>query len=151
MIEHLNSEISHRTLRYVDHQPALYIGSEYTDTVKYRDPQDRLKKRGEVPAAALHHRRYVAVDQRLRKQGTLYIGQHADDDQYDYKYEVYSVAPEHIAHEALKDLAAIFHMHSHAPGRSLHRSFAVLHQVSVDHTRIFFLFRHNQCPPFRES
>ena len=76
MFKQIISQIPQRSLRYIDHDPVIQIGTQYSQCVEHGHSANRMCKRSEIRRVGKQKRRNVVIDQVLGKHGSLHICKH---------------------------------------------------------------------------
>ena len=113
--EQLGAQIAQRALRYVDHDAGVGPCSQNAHKVDAAHPHQCTGQRCKAGVLLAGHGHDVIVHQGLQEQAGLHIGQRADHDADKHKDAVGQIVAEHLIHNALQQLARVFHLGARPP------------------------------------
>ena len=116
MGEHLVPQVFQRSLGDNGHHTALTEGGNHTDGIEAGRAGNGPGQTGEIVALLGEQGENVVVNQFLHKQGSLDVGQNADEDAANHNNDGNFVEFENITQNAFENLAGIFNLGARAAG-----------------------------------
>ena len=113
--EQLGAQIAQRALRYVDHDAGVGPCGQNAYKVDAAHPHQCTGQRCKAGVLLPGHGHDIIVHQGLQKQAGLHIGQCTDHDAHKHKDAVGQIVAEHLIHDALQQLARVFHLGARTP------------------------------------
>ena len=113
--EQLGAQIAQRALRYVDHDAGVGPCGQNAHKVDAAHPHQCTGQWCKAGVLLAGHGYDVIVHQSLQEQAGLHIGQRADHDADKHKDAVGQIVAEHFIHDALQQLARVFHLGARPP------------------------------------